>query len=254
MTTFTIFDNKFKCIPCNESQHQKYNNINNLFNFVDFINIDKNKDITILDIGSNIGIYSLAFANIFKKSVIYSFEPNYNTYKKLCDNIKINTNLSCRVKCFNLGLSNNFGKNNIGLPDNIFYNKYSFSNKKNNSELYSIYGTKNVITINVDLLDNFVKNNNLTKIDFIKIDVEGSEFNVLKGGINTIKKFRPIIFMELNELTKNLSNIDCDELYKYFTNLNYIIYPYEYGYKLNKTELKHLNDNNKYSDILCIPR
>ena len=53
------------------------------------------------------------------------------------------------------------------------------------------------VTVNLVTLDSFVKENHIRKLDFIKCDVEGGEFNVLKGAKATLKNLKPIVMMEL---------------------------------------------------------
>ena len=60
-----------------------------------------------------------------------------------------------------------------------------------------------IINTPVNTIDNFVKENNISKIDFIKIDVEGSELNVLNGAIKSLVKFKPIVIFEVSSWTLN---------------------------------------------------
>jgi hypothetical protein len=79
------------------------------------------------------------------------------------------------------------------------------------------------VEIDVNTLDNIFFNNNIT-VDYIKIDTEGYEYYILKGGINTIKKYRPIIQLEWNLINMEQCNVnenDFKELIKY---LNYEIF------------------------------
>ena len=55
------------------------------------------------------------------------------------------------------------------------------------------------IVCKVEVLDNFISTQKINKLDLIKCDVEGAELSVIKGGINSIKKLLPIIFIELFE-------------------------------------------------------
>jgi hypothetical protein len=63
---------------------------------------------------------------------------------------------------------------------------------------------------------------NLTNVDYIKIDVEGSELNVLKGAINTIKQSSPIIEFEYNKCALDLFNITYKDIETFLNNLNYV--------------------------------
>lgn len=225
--------------------------LNNLLNFLEHTNLKNKNELIIFDIGSNVGMYSLLFANTFNKyNKIYSFEPIKKTFNFLEKNIKLN-NYS-NIEIFNFGFTNIEGNYNIGFPNPNINERYNNINK-NDTGLCSLFGTENKELIYCDTLDNFIKKNNINKIDFIKIDVEGSEFNILKGGYNTLKNLKPILFFEFNKLTKLLSNINEKELYQYLNDLNYNIYAYKYGYYLDPNELKNLESEN-ISDLLCIPK
>ena len=66
------------------------------------------------------------------------------------------------------------------------------------------FGENSKEKIRLKTIDKFVKKNKIKKIDFIKIDTEGSEYFILKGGLKTIEKFKPIIQFEYNFITKKL--------------------------------------------------
>jgi len=87
-------------------------------------------------------------------------------------------------------------------------------------------------TINSTTLDEYFLPLNLEKINLMKIDVEGHEFKVLKGGEKIIKKYRPIIIMESWSRKKNIINlnlwtIDNNYYYEKINNENYLLIPFE---------------------------
>jgi FkbM family methyltransferase len=140
------------------------------------------KDSVILDIGANIGTHSVYWGKITQANKIYAFEPVITTYRILEKNIEIN-NLINKVKPFNFGLGNKKTRAKIKTYD-----------------LDNIGGTSLEEDANGDIeihaLDDIDEINNLTRIDFIKIDVEGFEKYVLEGGKRTLLKHNPIIFIE----------------------------------------------------------
>ncbi len=147
------------------------------------------KDAVILDVGANIGWYSLLFCKRLPQAKIYSFEPIVDTYKYLLTNITLNC--ASQVFPFNIGLSEKTGSS-------TYY--YFPGGSVLASEKNLIQCSKAQETVcKVDTLDSFVSTQKLDKIDLMKCDVEGAELSVVKGGINAIKKFLPIIFLELFE-------------------------------------------------------
>lgn len=153
-----------------------------LYLFKKFLNINKIKINTFIDVGANIGNHSVFFSNICK--YIHSFEPSSKAFELL----RINTRFE-NIKIHKLGLSDVNGR---ALLKESMYNlggsNIIKSNKKQN------YLTEN---IKINKLDNlsFLKSK---EIDLVKIDTEGHELKVLKGSIKIIKKNLPIILLEQN--------------------------------------------------------
>lgn len=147
------------------------------------------RDSVILDIGANIGWYSLLFSKRIPQSKIYAFEPIQDTYKNLVTNI--NLNKSGNIFPFSLGLSEKKGF----LPYYYFPEGSVLASEKN---LINCPKAKPVIC-QVDTLDAFISAQKFDRLDFIKCDVEGAELSVIKGGLLSIKRFFPILFIELFE-------------------------------------------------------
>ncbi len=99
---------------------------------------------------------------------------------------------------------------------------------------------KNIETSNVEIntLDNFLLNKKINNISIIKIDVEGHEFNVLKGAINTIKKHLPILIFELNLNEDVITKYT--EIYKLINSFNYECY-----FLNNNLKLELIDDLSK---------
>ena len=84
-------------------------------------------------------------------------------------------------------------------------------------------------TIHLDTLDRYVEERGLDRIDLIRCDVEGSEYNVLLGGRETFTRFRPLVLMEIHPGL--LKRFDQDEMaiLKYFQDLDYRAFELENG-------------------------
>ena len=135
----------------------------------------------ILDIGANIGNHSVFFACQCGANRIYSFEPQKDIYEILKRNVEINK-LNDRVVLYNKGVGEESGKARI--------NSYNINNSGGTSIKMDSKGELEVITI--DELD-------LPRIDFVKIDVEGFEFSVLKGSRLLLARDTPAIWIEIKE-------------------------------------------------------
>ena len=143
---------------------------------------DINSDSVVIDVGSNIGNHAVYFGKIASARKIYSFEPNKVAFDVLKVNIDLN-GLSTKTQLYNFALGSKSGKAEISIDGRIYDNLG-----------YTILRESVTGEIEIKSLDelNIIEN----KIDFIKIDVEGFEIEVLKGALLTIQKYLPIIWVE----------------------------------------------------------
>lgn len=163
--------------------------------------IDKNKIEKFIDIGSNIGIYSLIIGKCFKKIKILSFEPVHNTFDNLNYNIHLNR-LTRNIRAFNFGLSNRSGSQKmIALKKKNYiqsggYSFYIPKRKIHKNEIIEHYESK--------IGDSVIKFKNKNII--IKIDVEGFEEEVLYGLKKLLSQNKILIQIEIFQ--KNLNKIN----------------------------------------------
>lgn len=156
------------------------------------------KNAVILDIGANIGNHSVYWAVRSDAKKIYSFEPVEDFFKILKKNVEINQ-LNDKVKIFNIGLSNKKINGSIleYHRDNIGETRIKQDSNGN---------------LMLDRLDNITFQDNT--IDFIKIDVEGHELEVLQGARETLLKYRPVVFVEISSENKT-------KVHEFLTKLGY---------------------------------
>ena len=123
---------------------------------------------------------------------IFSFEPSPETFSFLQQNIANNGFDNCRV--FHCAIGSEVGE--------AEFHSDSFSAGSHIvSDAHVALNSTDTVKVPVNTVDAFVEENEIKRLDFIKIDVEGFEYDVLVGMRNTLKKFRPIIFMEFNSWT-----------------------------------------------------
>ena len=133
-------------------------------------------DSVALDIGANIGVTSAILSQHLSEGYIFAFEPGASIFRALQTNIE--TNRLTNVKAFNMAVAETSGA--VLFSENSAYGSISKSGTETRST--------SVDDIAADL----------KRLDFIKIDVEGFEKNVLLGAKETISKFNPVIYMEYN--------------------------------------------------------
>ena len=144
----------------------------------------------IFDIGACEGEDSIRYSLLFKTATVYSFEPLPDNYTKCLNNfLKFSNN---KIKAFQLALSNNNGVADFfvssGSPKNAEQSGWNFGNKS--SSLFppeSSYKQnewlrfEDQIQVKTQTISSFCKENSVQKIDFIHMDVQGAELNVLQG-------------------------------------------------------------------------
>ena len=162
-------------------------------------NFTKNKKIIFWDIGSNIGLYSIYAATQIENIEVISFEPSTSNLRILSRNISIN-NLENKVKIFQipLGIKKNkfleFNEEKFieGVSNSSIEKNIDFEGKQMNpANKYQIFSTN---------IDEIIDNQILEIPDYIKIDVDGIEHLILKGGIKLFKNQKILeIQIEINE-------------------------------------------------------
>jgi len=144
----------------------------------------------VIDVGANVGAFSLRCAAYVRKarlnSRIFSFEPNPEVYKKLCFNLNLNPVIDDFISPQELALCD---KKDIWSFDANEFNSGA-GKLTTRGDSYSVISTT---------LDSFIEENEIKPITLIKIDVEGFEPLVLKGGFQTIALYRPVLILEITD-------------------------------------------------------
>ena len=138
--------------------------------FVIFIKKDYGKikpGTIVVDIGANIGVYSL-YATYLGAKIVYAYEPNKNAYKVLLQNIT-NNYLEDIIIPQNMAISDTNNKT-VKIPSPSSPYNQIIANNNDNIENYDLISTINVETI--------IANNEIEFIDVLKIDCEGCEYSV----------------------------------------------------------------------------
>tara|TARA_B110001452_G_scaffold227017_1_gene201718 strand:- start:1046 stop:1750 length:705 start_codon:yes stop_codon:yes gene_type:complete len=202
--------------------------ISNILNFIDknyhqkainriLMNLDLKK---VIDIGAHKGEFLENIISINKKMKVYSFEPQ----SKIFSNLKNSFTTKKNIFIYNLAISNVNKKQKLNI--NIKTSTSTFSNYNESSywkkiKDFLIAGLNKSSIINSELvqsvtLDKFCKKNDIKKIDLLKIDTEGHEFEVLSGATNLLKKDIRYILIEFHfsKIYKNYNKIKIEKLLK----------------------------------------
>ena len=139
----------------------------------------RNKKITCLDAGSNVGTYIDLIRKKLKTKKIYIFEPS-----KTCFNFLKKKYKEKKINIFNIALSNKSKK--LKFYEKEITSQSTLNTKKNN--FFKNLKNRSVYTIKCISLDKFYKiNNNKEFYDIIKIDCEGEDYNIIRGAKRLLK-------------------------------------------------------------------
>ena len=178
----------------------------------------KNKPITIFDVGANFGWYGLVLSRFNSDSDVHFFEANPTLIKNLEHTMRLN-NLVSRSKINNLIISDkNNSYKDLNVPNNLIGSASTDKYKLLNLDYLYEEDKKNInsFSIRTKTLDLYSSENNIKKIDFLKIDVEGDEENVLLGSKNIIRSSGElIVLMEWNIGSYSNKLLTCLDLFDY---------------------------------------
>ena len=170
----------------------------------------------VLDIGANIGAHTLPLAALVGNTgKVYSFEPTKYAFSKQIRNIDLNPELKNRIAACQIMLT----ANPAALPNEI-YSSWPLDDVENLHEkhLGKLMSTQDA---EAQRLDDFVDKLGITKVAFIKLDVDGNELDVLKGAVKTIHTSKPKVMLELAPYVFENRPEDFDDILDIFWNQGY---------------------------------
>lgn len=205
----------------------------------DFIHkLDKDGDV--LDIGANIGITTLLFAKHLEggSGRVVSFEPSKSNFQRLEKHVHLNRFKNIILKKMALGHDRGFSSLAEVLSSNPAMNRII-----NDTNFYD----KKVEKIIISTVDEEISKLKITKINGIKIDVEGYEYKVLLGAEKTLENHKPILHIEVIDSNLKEQGDSSENLLRYLLGLDYHIMD------TMTHELINGNSNleNFHSDIIC---
>ncbi len=186
-----------------------------------FLSSVLNKGDYFIDIGANIGLFTLIAADIVGRSGrVIAFEPTPETYRRLLGNIELNK--FDNIDAYSIGLSNSPQK----LKFNISSNGYDAWNSFANSVCSNL---QEQIDVNVSTLDLVLDKYEKSKIKLVKIDAEGWEKFILQGGTNFLSNYSPQLLVEFTEQNTFDAGYMVQEIYDYMVDLGYMWYRIDNG-------------------------
>ncbi|MES1991572.1 MAG: FkbM family methyltransferase [Pseudomonadota bacterium] len=202
-------------------------------------------DGVVVDVGAHSGQYMKIFARLASAGHVYAFEPGVYAlsilrrvvrYRGLGNVTILPVGMSDKITTETLYVpikqsgSLGFGLSHIGESDD---------GRATASE-----------TIHLTTLDHFVKERGLTRVDFVKVDIEGWEMHFLRGALKTIAELRPAVLMEVIEQMLTRVGASPDDIFDLFAAHNYVAFESpEYGGQ----KLRRIEHFRQAMDILFVP-
>lgn len=153
-----------------------------------------NPDSIVLDVGANIGFWSIPLAHCLTQGGrLHCFEPVPGNCERLTENIRQNL-LDRVIRVHQLGLSEHNGRAQISLRD-------GFGAETGNAAIVIEEEDLKFVCVEIQIraLDDIFDSLGEERIDFIKADIEGHEDKFLSGASKVIRRFRPMVYLEINE-------------------------------------------------------
>ena len=155
---------------------------------LDFIMKNIPSDALVIDVGANIGWYTLNLSKFLTNGQVMAFEPFSKNHLALQSNIEANQFKN--IKVYQIGLGNKNEKLQI---------RYNSADHNLGMASINLTTYDYIEDIEVKRLDDFTSQMDLSKLKFIKIDIEGFEFEALLGMAEILGKYKPLLLIEQDE-------------------------------------------------------
>lgn len=205
----------------------------------------------VFDIGANIGAHTLYFSSLVgEEGIVHSFEPTEYAVKKLKENIRLNPDLSRNIIVNHAMV---VSAESSEVPDAL----YSSWNLLSNSDIHpDHYGTlKSTGDAGRIILDEYVRSNGVASVDFMKIDVDGYEMDVLYGAEKLLDDFRPVILIELAPYVLLENDVEPKALVDFLLMKRYRLFKAETMVPLGDVSSKIISDirSGESINVLALP-
>ncbi|MDB5433458.1 MAG: hypothetical protein JWP35_4574 [Caulobacter sp.] len=173
-------------------------------------------DAVVFDVGAHAGQFSKLFARMAPQGQVYAFEPS--AYARSILGPALAWNRMRNVEVVPMGLSDAEGELVLHTPI-----KKRGGMGFGLAHLGADDGRRPTMeqTVKLTTVDAFAKGHDLKRLDFIKCDVEGWEAHMLRGGLDTIARFKPVLFLEVVEASLARAGSTPKQIWDLLTPLGY---------------------------------
>lgn len=201
----------------------------------------------VIDVGAHIGRHTIPIAKkIAPNGKVFAIEPLPMCQDSLHDTINLNfRDLESLIVVYPYALGDFDGESDFTIVlDDLGYSGLKERN-------HAVISRLKHIKVPVRKIDNLFSD--LTDLKYVKIDAEGREYNILKGGINTIKKFRPVITFEFGENSYAAYSVIPEQVFGFWQEINYKIYDILGNLLDDETAFSQSSITQQVWDYIAIP-
>ncbi len=216
-----------------------------------------------VDVGANQGEFTLYAAKRLPAGKVLAFEPVEERYRHLIENVQMNGLEN--ICAYNVGLSDYVGEFEMYMPQDIRRSNQTFNGLANEgtaSVFRSSARPSKACTARLETFDRVFRESGLSRLDVIKIDVEGAELHVLRGARDAIDQYRPAIIMEMSAESLEAAGHTTGDVIDFLDNLHYELFlignyrsidVWKHGFTGRYGRLTQIDRHNipDYCNIMC---
>ena len=164
------------------------------------------------DVGASFGWYTILLSKLVGPTGhVHAFEPIPHTFNILQSNVTLNE--CSNVTLNNVALNATNGRKDLFLPDIGVSGSF---------RLHRYEKTYQTISCRARTLDDYCLEKGISRVDFIKADIEGAEWLMLKGATETLRQSKPVLFLEIQSESTQLFGYEPVELFAWLTDFGYV--------------------------------
>jgi FkbM family methyltransferase len=198
-----------------------------------------------IDIGANIGWYTVHMARWARHGHCYAFEPTQRTFTRLQEHINGNS-VTANVTLNQLALGDEDGQVSL----------YAFSGLQHGQNSLATFGREDraEMVVPMTILDSYIHDRAITRIDLVKLDVEGAELRVLKGSVGVMRQPNPPIWIvEMNYFTSAQFGYQPSDLLSIFSQHGrYSFFRVDRGWG-GVSAMASIRDFRDGDNVVCVP-
>ena len=200
-----------------------------------------------IDAGANDGLYTLFAAHkVGPQGLVISIEPSTREYEHLCKNIRLNDFKNIRT--LRAAVSNVSGFAELKVAES----SKSGHNTLSQSFYYKDTTLEAVEKINTTTIDEVTEADSISRVDILKLDIEGWELSALEGATRTLVKFRPLLMIEIICENGSAFGSNSGKIWEFLTNYGYQMKTYSSVNGLPVEATEHPGPG--YTDFIAVPK